>query len=148
MSVVHHKKTALLSFSGFALILIGVASWIVYDDHQFSEQALRTTGIVTGFDSYEQDYEDGSASQTINDPIIQYKAIGKDFTYHRTNKNISNTYELSQQVNMLVSKINPDIARIDNFKERWGIATILYAVSLVPLGGIWLVIKYSKVKSS
>jgi hypothetical protein len=126
-------------FSTIGLILIVLAAWFGYRSYSFLEIAVPVPGIVKEFkETREYDKEDRS-EYTLFWPIVNYHFESKDYTWQSNVGSSSPSYEIGDQIPLLIDPAKPGQPEENSFFSNWFLPLLLGSVGLI-FAGVGIVI--------
>jgi hypothetical protein len=108
------------------LALIGAGIYFLKGKMAFFNNSLQVEGVVI-------DIESQAGKKTMYYPVIAFQTLdGNDYTFvPETGTSSSFDYTKGEKVMINYSKENPQMAKIDSFKERWGLPLALLVSGLL-----------------
>jgi len=111
-------------FMSLGLIMLAVVVYLIQSNYQFAQRAVPVKGKVISYDNYESRDDDGG-STTMYTPTFQYDFEGKTYTHKSSTSSSSPSYEIDEEVDVLVDPNDPKEILIDSFWEKWFLPVLL-----------------------
>ena len=136
------------TFLAVGTILIAISIIGYFKTRSFLETAIKTEGIITGFDIpySETSYSNISSSRTYR-PFIEFHTQDKQsYTFKPSSENSSERYRIGEIVPVLYDSNNPKRAEIDKFSHLWSGTLIIggLGIPFFSIGFILLFLSVSK----
>jgi hypothetical protein len=123
------------------LVLLGFATWIVFDNIRFRRSALRTTGTVVRLVWKQKKGAHGNPT-SLAFPVVSFEANGEPYEIEGRTGSSSPNYEEGQSVNVLYLPKAPESGRIDSPFELYVLPIVLVLMGLIAAGlAVFLLIK-------
>lgn len=117
-------------FMSLGGIMLAVVIYLIQSNYQFAQRAIPVKGKVISFDSYESDDDDGG-STTMYRPTFQYEFQGKTYTHESSTSSSSPSYEIDEEVDVLVDPNDPTAILINSFWEKWFLPVLLGCMGIM-----------------
>lgn len=124
----------LWSFTGVGLLMMGIATYVYYNQSRFIQHSDVTKGKVV---SLQNNDEDMSA------PVIEYEWRGEKRVYTSSTYTSPPAFTVNEEVPVYVNRQNPDDILVDTFSERWLLTFILGCIGSLFVGIPLLIIYFS-----
>lgn len=111
-------------FMGFGIIMLAVVGYIIKSNYEFSRRAIPVMGKVIGFNNHESSDDDGG-STTMYTPIFEYNYNAQTYTYTSSASSSSPTFDIGENVEILVDPDSPGDVLVNAFWEKWLLPIIL-----------------------
>lgn len=127
---VRHKPATNVSrlvggiFMGLGGIMLAIVVYLIQSNYQFAQRAIPVKGVVVRYDNH-QSSNDNGGSTTMYTPTFEYDFEGKTYTYKSNTSSSSPSYEIGEEVDVLVDPNDPNEILIDNFWEKWFLPAVL-----------------------
>ena len=115
------KKTSEL-LTGVAFFLLGIALlgggvYFLKEKLEFFNHSVQAEGVVVDIESTK------SSGRTTYYPVISFQAVdGKTYSFSPDTGTVSSfEYSKGGKLTIKYRQENPQMAKIDSFKERWGL---------------------------
>ncbi len=105
-------------------IMLTIVVYLIQSNYQFAQRAIPIKGEVIGYDNH-QSSNDNGGSTTMYTPTFQYDFVGKTYTHKSSTSSSSPSYEIGEEVDVLVDPNDPNEILIDNFWEKWFLPALL-----------------------
>ncbi len=138
MNVGRVVGTLFLSLGGIMLIVV---AYLIISNNQFAQRAIPVKGKVIGYESYESSDDDGGSTMMYR-PTFSYAFAGKTYTHQSSTSGSSPSYEIDEEVDVLVDPQDPEEILIDRFWERWFAPMLLGFMGLMFTGVGYLVYRF------
>ncbi len=135
-SGVNLGRTIGLIFMCIGIPMLAFGFYYFYDNYVFAKRAIPVIGHVIDYDSYYSSDSDGGGS-TMYTPIYEYTYYGNKKTHIGTVSSSSKTYDIGEEVEILVDQDNPNHVLVNTFWDRY-----FAVVMLGFLGTLFTVLGY------
>ncbi len=112
-----------LSFMIGGLVMLSVVIYLIIYNYNFIKGSTSTMGKLISYDSYFSDSENGGS--TMYTPIFEYHYQGVKRTYKSSTSSSSRSFEIGEQVEVLVDPENPNSVMVNTFWEQWFLPLVL-----------------------
>lgn len=117
-------------FSGLGLVFLAVVSVLVWNDMKATNRSISVTGKV---DRLEYNNSGGSV------PVIKYRYLGRDREYMGTVWSTPPSFEVGEEVELLVDENNQETVTVNTFFERYFLVAFFSLFAIV-FGGVGLLV--------
>lgn len=121
---VNKGRTVGIIFMCLGIPMLAFGFYLFYDNYQFAKRAIPVIGHVVDYDSYYSTDSDGGGS-TMFTPIYEYTYNGNRKTYVGTVSSSSRTYDIGEEVEILVDQDDSDHVLVNTFWDRYFAVVIL-----------------------
>ncbi|HMJ68890.1 MAG TPA: DUF3592 domain-containing protein [Cyclobacteriaceae bacterium] len=121
-------------FSSIGLLLLVLAVWFGNKSYSFLEKAVPVPGIVKDFTETKEYNKEERREYTLFWPIVQYHYEGRDYTWKSNVGSSSPSYDIGNQIPLLIDPAKPGDPEEDSFFSNWFLPLLLGAVGMVFAG--------------
>ncbi len=121
-----------LAFFVLGLALIGAGIYFAKVRMEFFKNTIPQEGVIVDITSRASS-SGKNGKKTSYYPVITFKAKGgKSYTFSpETGTNTAFDYTIGEKIMIQYNEENPQMAKIDSFKERWGLPLALLVVGMI-----------------
>lgn len=96
-------------FAFVGIIFLSITIYVFLKDKEFVEHSVKVQGVVVKYPSK---------------PLFEYEYKGEFYNYQATATSNPPSYYIGEEVQIFINPDHPQEALVDNFSERWLLATI------------------------